>query len=177
MRLPTYSASEKLNWLIGFTRIGLFSITYILTGSLDLFRGSLALAYIDPYNLEYLSFSIIQRLAKLQSIDFAVHFSTMDLTRNIDLELNPQRGRFDHTLPGWRTKVPSNELSKASLPSWFFNQWCGAIESLGFKISHQMPLISNGQGSSIYRLVFFSRHPLADRIWGDVAKERNLSLF
>ncbi|MCO3700764.1 hypothetical protein FA138_24875, partial [Pseudomonas aeruginosa] len=36
-----YSASEKLNWLIGFTRIGLFSITYILTGSLDLFRGSL----------------------------------------------------------------------------------------------------------------------------------------
>ncbi|MFO2207018.1 hypothetical protein QOU23_30135, partial [Pseudomonas aeruginosa] len=25
----------------GFTRIGLFSITYILTGSLDLFRGSL----------------------------------------------------------------------------------------------------------------------------------------
>ncbi|PND30105.1 FAD-dependent oxidoreductase [Achromobacter pulmonis] len=41
LRLPTYSASEKLNWLIGFTRIGLFSITYILTGSLDLFRGSL----------------------------------------------------------------------------------------------------------------------------------------
>ena len=43
--------------------------------------GALALAYIDPYNLEFLSFSIIERLAKLQYVDFAVHFSLMDLTR------------------------------------------------------------------------------------------------
>lgn len=139
--------------------------------------GALALAYIDPYNLEYLSFSIIERLAKLQYVDFAVHFSLMDLIRNIDMELDPKRDRFDHALPGWRTAVPTDSLSKSSLPGWFFNTWCQAVEGLGFKISGQMPLITDGKGRSIYRLVFFSRHPLPDRIWSDIARSRNLSLF
>jgi three-Cys-motif partner protein len=38
--------------------------------------GALALAYVDPYNLEYLSFAIIERLAQLEYVDFAVHFNT-----------------------------------------------------------------------------------------------------
>ena len=139
--------------------------------------GSLALAYIDPYNLEYLSFSIIERLAKLQYVDFAVHFSLMDLTRNIDMELDPKRDRFDHALPGWRGAVPTSALSKSSLPRWFFDTWCQTIEGLGFKVSGQMPLITDGKGRSIYRLVFFSRHALPDRIWGDIARSRNFDLF
>lgn len=139
--------------------------------------GALALAYIDPYNLEYLAFPIIERLAKLQYVDFAVHFSLMDLVRNIDMELDPRRDRFDHTLPGWRTSVPLESLSKASLPAWFFGAWCEAVASLGFTVSGQMPLITNGRGQSIYRLVFFSRHPLPDRIWNDVARNANLDLF
>jgi three-Cys-motif partner protein len=139
--------------------------------------GALALAYIDPYNLEFLSFSIIERLAKLQHVDFAVHFSLMDLTRNIDMELDPARDRFDHALPGWRSAAPTDELSKSSLPGWFFNAWCKAIGGLGFKISGQMPLITDGKGRSIYRLVFFSRHSLPDRIWSDIARGGNLELF
>lgn len=139
--------------------------------------GALALAYIDPYNLEFLSFTIISRLAQLQHVDFAVHFSLMDLTRNIDMELDPKRDRFDHALPGWRLAAPTDELSKSSLPGWFFKAWCKAIEDLGFKVSGQMPLITDGKGRSIYRLVFFSRHPLPDRIWGDIARSRNLDLF
>lgn len=139
--------------------------------------GALALAYIDPYNLEYLSFSIIERLSRLRHVDFAVHFSLMDLTRNIDMELDPKRDRFDHALPGWRTRVPTEALSKSSLPGWFFKDWCDAVEALGLKVSWQMPLITDGKGRSIYRLVFFSRHPLPDRIWNDIARSRNLDLF
>jgi len=139
--------------------------------------GALALAYIDPYNLEFLSFSIIEQLAKLQHVDFAVHFSLMDLTRNIDMEMDPKRDRFDHALPGWRSAVPIEELSKSSLPAWFFDAWCKAIADLGFKISGQMPLVTDGKGRSIYRLVFFSRHPLPDRIWNDIARSGNLDLF
>lgn len=139
--------------------------------------GALALAYIDPYNLEYLSFSIIERLSKLQYVDFAIHFSLMDLTRNIDMELDPQRDRFDHALPGWRSRVPTDELSKASLPGWFFNAWCDAMRDLGFKVSGQMPHITDGKGRTIYRMVFLSRHELPDRIWGDIARSPNLNLF
>lgn len=139
--------------------------------------GALALAYIDPYNLEHLSLSIIERLAKLQYVDFAVHFSLMDLMRNVDMELDPKRDRFDSALPGWREAALAEKVSKARLPSWFFDNWCKRIEALGFKVSGQMPLIRNDNGGSIYRLVFFSRHPLPDRIWSDIARSRNLDLF
>lgn len=139
--------------------------------------GALALAYIDPYNLEHLSFSIIERLSKLQHVDFAIHFSLMDLTRNIDMELDPQRDRFDHALPGWRSRVPTDGLSKASLPGWFFNAWCDAVRGLGFKVSVQMPKITDGNGRIIYRMVFLSRHELPDRIWDDIARSPNLNLF
>lgn len=139
--------------------------------------GALTLAYIDPYNLEHLSFSIIERLSKLQYVDFAIHFSLMDLTRNIDMELDPQRDRFDHALPGWRSRVPTDELSKSSLPGWFFSAWCSAMRDLGFKVSGQMPQITDGKGRTIYRMVFLSRHELPDRIWGDIARSRNLNLF
>ncbi len=67
---------------------------------------------LHPYNLELLPFSIIERLAKPQHVDFAAHFSLMDLTHNIDMELNPKRDRFFHALPGWRLAVPIDELSK-----------------------------------------------------------------
>lgn len=139
--------------------------------------GALTLAYIDPYNLEHLSFSIIERLSKLQYVDFAIHFSLMDLTRNIDMELDPQRDRFDHALPGWRSRVPADELSKSSLPGWFFNAWCSSMRDLGFRVSGQMPQITDGKGRTIYRMVFLSRHSLPDRIWTDIARGRNLSLF
>jgi three-Cys-motif partner protein len=139
--------------------------------------GALVLAYIDPYNLEYLSFSVIERLAKLQHVDFAVHFSIMDLHRNIDMEMDPKRDRFKDALPGWRDRMPAEGLSKKSLPTWFFDEWCSMVEDLGFIVSSQMPRITDGEGRAIYRLVFFSRHALPDRIWGDIARDKNRSLF
>jgi len=137
-------------------------------------RGALCLAYIDPYNLGYLSFSIIKRLAELPFIDFAVHFSLMDLTRNVDMELDPARDRFSGASPGWRGRLPTH-TSKASLPGWFFEDWRAQITSLGFSVSQAMPLVEDGQGRALYRLAFFSRHAFPDKIWGDVAKSPNLS--
>lgn len=139
-------------------------------------KGALCLAYIDPYNLEYLSFANIQALARLPYIDFAVHFSLMDLTRNVDMELDPARDRFSGACPGWRDRVPTMELAKGGLPAWFFDDWRRQVASLGFKVSEVMPLIEDDQGRALYRLVFFSRHTLPDKIWGDIAKSRNRSL-
>lgn len=138
-------------------------------------QGALCLAYIDPYNLEYLSFSVIKRLAQLPYIDFAVHFSLMDLTRNVDMELDPARDRFSEALPGWRDRVPST-VSKAGLSQWFFQEWRKYISDLGFSVSQEMPLVTDGQGRALYRLVFFSRHAFPDKIWSDIAKSPNLSL-
>ncbi len=47
---------------------------------------------------------------------------------------------------------------------------------MGFKISGQLPLITDSKGRSIYRPVFFSP-PLPDRIWNDIACIGSLDLL
>jgi len=136
---------------------------------------ALTLAYIDPYNLEFLSFAIIRTLAALKRVDLLVHFSTMDLQRNVDLELDDKRARFDDAAPGWRAH--SKGLSKTQLSGAFFEYWRSKVRELGFTVSEEMPLVRAERSAPLYRLVFFSRHPLPNRIWGDVAKGRNMNLF
>jgi three-Cys-motif partner protein len=137
---------------------------------------ALCLAYIDPYNLEHLSFSIIEELAKLKNVDFAVHFSTMDMIRNVDMELDPDRARFDDAAPQWRAEIGNDRLSKSQLHQAFFAYWKGLVERCNFKFSKEMPLVTNDQNRPIYRLVFFSRHSFPNEIWDDVAKSPNLEL-
>lgn len=134
---------------------------------------TLSFAYIDPYNLELLSFRIIETIAQLKSVDFAVHFSTMDLQRNVEFEFDPARARFDETAPGWRQKVNIPAMNKEAGSTAFFEYWCGLVKNLGFKFSKEMPFIWNDRGSPIYRLVFFSRHPFPNKIWEDVARGPN----
>ena len=133
---------------------------------------SLVLAYIDPYNLEFLSFDIIQALAKNDRVDFAVHFSTMDLQRNVDMELDATRARFDEAAPGWRQALAA--VSKTELRVEFFRYWMGLIVKLGFAFSREMPLVRGDRNEPLYRLVFFSRHDFPNRIWDDVARGANM---
>lgn len=132
-------------------------------------RGALCLAYIDPYNLSLLNFNMIRALSQLPKIDFAVHFSTMDLSRNVHMESDPERFRFDQVAPGWKQALAG--VSKTNQRVAFFNYWMDLVRSLGFEFSREMPLVSNNSGHEIYRLVFFARHNLPIRLWGDVAKD------
>jgi three-Cys-motif partner protein len=137
--------------------------------------GALCMVFLDPYNLELLSFSLVQELAKLQ-VDLAINFSTMDLERNGDLEFDPERARFDQTAPGWRSAPEIRAVSRPNIPLAFFKYWCGLVQGLGFSFSKEMPLVRNNQGRSIYRIVFFARHKLPTRIWSDVARGPNKTL-
>lgn len=138
-------------------------------------RSSLCLAYIDPYSLEHLSFEIIQTLATLPRIDFAVHFSTMDLTRNVEAEF--ERGRFHEAIPGWADAIDPTMVSKRKLREDVFDYWCGLVKQLGFTFSRRQPLIKNDANKPLYRLVFFSRSPLPNDIWDDVAQGDTKDLF
>jgi three-Cys-motif partner protein len=138
---------------------------------------ALSLAYIDPYNLEYLSFDIIETLGRLPHIDFLVHFSTMDLQRNVDMELADARARFDDAAPGWRTKLNVKALSKTELRQAFFSYWMSLVGELGFTFSQEKPLVRGDRNEPLYRLVSFSRHAFPNNIWDDVAKGKNMELF
>jgi three-Cys-motif partner protein len=135
------------------------------------------MAYVDPYSLELLSFSILQELASLKKVDLAVNFCTMDLQRNVELEFDLKRSRFDGTAPGWREEPSVLVASKQNVKVAFFNYWCGLVRKLGFTFSREMPWVFNDRGQRIYRMVFFARegHDLPTRIWGDVAQGPNRS--
>lgn len=139
-------------------------------------KGALCLAYLDPYNLQYLTFNIIEHLATLKHVDIAVHFSTMDLRRNILMEYNADRARFDLTAPGWRNHIDPLAFIRGDADEAFFDYWCSLITNLGFTISKRMPLVRDDGNRPLYHLVFFSRHPLPNRIWDDVAQGPNREL-
>ena len=137
---------------------------------------SLCMAFIDPYNLEFLSFSLLQKLSELRKIDLAINFSTMDLQRNVELEFDPSRARFDEAAPGWRENSAVLSASRQNVKLAFFDYWRALVCGLGFDHSKEMPVIRNNRGHGIYRMVFFARHDLPTRIWGDVAKGPNKPL-
>jgi three-Cys-motif partner protein len=136
--------------------------------------GSLTLAYIDPYSLELLDFSIFQALAE-RRVDIIVNFSTMDLQRNVEVELDPDRARFDGPAPGWRNLADVQSTNKQGMQRALFEHWRKLVSSLGFTHSEEMPLIPNDRGSGIYRMLLFSKHPSPRRVWGDVARGPNRS--
>lgn len=135
-------------------------------------RRGLAMAYVDPYNLQLLSFDLFRELARLRSVDIAAHFSTMDLLRNAEMEFDPGRARFDSTAPGWRNDPDILSVNRNRLPVEFFRYWERLVTGLGFSCSKEMPLVLNDAGHPIYRLVFFARHDMPLRVWADVAKNQ-----
>lgn len=140
-------------------------------------RGSLCMAYVDPYNLEHLSFAVLRTLSELPKIDLAINFSTMDLQRNVELEFDPDRDRFDGAAPAWRQDPAIRGASRQNVKLEFFRYWLKLVQGLGFKHSTQMPTIQNTSRHGIYRLCFFSRHSFPNRIWSDVARDPNRQLF
>ena len=139
-------------------------------------RGALCMAFIDPYNLELLSYPMLETLANLQ-VDLAINFSTMDLTRNVEIEFDAQGGRFDAVAPGWSSDRRIKEASRSNRWLAFFNYWFDLVKTLKFENSKEMPIIHNDQGSPMYRMVFFARHAFPNRIWSDVARGPTPDLF
>jgi len=140
-------------------------------------HGALCMAYVDPYNLELLSFSILKQLAALPKVDLAINFSTMDLWRNVVTEFGQSRSRFDAVAPGWRDDPDVRASGAKNMPLAFFNYWFKLVTELDFEHSKAMPIVRNNEGHPIYRMVFFTRHPLPKRIWSDVARGPNLEMF
>jgi hypothetical protein len=79
-----------------------------------------------------------------------INFSTMDLQRNVELEFDPERARFDDVAPGWREHPPILAASRPNVKLAFFSYWCDLVKGLGFEHSQQMPLVRNNQGHGIY---------------------------
>lgn len=140
--------------------------------AMDHLAGSgLSLAVLDPFNLNLLQFSVISTLAKLKHIDIIVHFSLMDLRRNLITQYRDHGGSFDLVAPDWRTNVRAEELNKREAPHLFENYWINLVEKTGLKAAVNRPVFRNVRRHELYRLILFSRNDRAHQIWNSAASD------
>lgn len=131
----------------------------------------LKLAYLDPYKPEDLPFYVLSRLASKRMIDFVVYYGQMDVTRNIAQEYSKSPSRFDDFAPGWKSALDLNSMRQETARSLFFDYWLSLMQNLGFKHARQKPLMTlDINNAPLYRMVLFSSHSLAQRLWDSVAK-------
>ena len=123
-------------------------------------------AFLDPYNLENLPFSVIERLAKLPRMDMLIHVSIFDLQRNLRRYLEDGRV-LDAFMPGWQRKIDikrNDQIVRAAL----LHHWLDLIRGLGTSPADGIELVSATRGQRLYWLVFVSAHELGRKLWNDI---------
>lgn len=124
-------------------------------------------AFLDPYNLDNLPFSIIERLATLPRMDMLIHVSVFDLQRNLRRYLDDGRV-LDAFMPGWRGAVDQNRVDQA-VRTDLLQHWLGLIRRLGTSPAEGIELVSATGGQRLYWLVFVSAHELGRKLWSDIS--------
>src|SRR5690349_9907666 len=124
-------------------------------------------AFLDPYNLENLPFSIIERLAKLPRMDMLIHVSIFDLQRNLRRYLDQEGGALDAFMPGWRQRVDPR-CRDEDVRRDLLHHWLGLIRGLGTSPAEGIELVSATRGQRLYWLVFVSAHELGQKLWDDI---------
>jgi three-Cys-motif partner protein len=129
-------------------------------------------AFLDPYNLQDLPFSVIQAFSRLKYIDMLIHVSAQDLQRNLDSYSMSDDGPLDAFAPGWR-KAINLKQSKSGTRAAFISYWTAKMEALGLPPAQRAELVSGTtKNQRLYWLVFVSRSDFAKGLWDKI---RNLS--
>jgi len=124
-------------------------------------------AFLDPYNLENMSFEIIRKLSKLK-VDMLIHVSVHDLQRNLNLKSYSKAGGvFDSFAPGWRGHVDANQAMN-SFRAALMKYWMSEIQKLGTMPAKGVELVVGSKGQRLYWLVFVSGHKLAQKLWNAI---------
>lgn len=134
----------------------------------------LHLAFLDPFSLDALPFSIIETLGKnLERVDLLIHFSKFDFQRNLLHNLNGSHTSLDRFAPGWKTAVGTAGSNQQVVRTKIVQHWCDLIRALGFSVyDHSFELVTGKQNQHLYWLVFASRNPKGQEFWDKI---RNLS--
>jgi three-Cys-motif partner protein len=137
---------------------------------LDALPRGLHFAFLDPFNIEHLDFEIIRKLAARSNIDILIHFSVMDVQRNIGGDFNLASSRLDAAAPGWRNTLRLNEVPKREQVGAYLKYWETLVTDLTkMQVAQNKPLFVNMNKGPLYRLIHLARHPLATKLWNDAA--------
>jgi three-Cys-motif partner protein len=124
-------------------------------------------AFLDPFNLQDLPFSVIEALGKLQRMDMLIHVSAQDLQRNLDEYTKPGDMRLERFVPGWRSAVDLRQ-SQRMIRARLLEFWLQKITSLGLSPAGGIELVSGEKNQRLYWLVFVSRSEFANKLWDQI---------
>ena len=98
-------------------------------------------AFLDPYNLEDLPFSVIEALCKFKHMDILIHVSAQDLQRNLDAYSATDNSPLDRFAPGWKREIDLKQTQRA-IRAAFMDYWASKIEKLGLPPAEHAELVS-----------------------------------
>jgi len=126
----------------------------------------LHIAFLDPYSIGSLPFSVLQTLGQLKRMDLIMHVSEMDLQRNIVAMADD--GTLDRFAPGWRQSVDlkqRNNIAKHQL----LQHWKALLTAMGYQVSDNIERVTGLKNQPLYWLVLAAKHPLADKFWAHIS--------
>ncbi|MBW8310883.1 MAG: three-Cys-motif partner protein TcmP [Rhizobium sp.] len=126
----------------------------------------LHLAFLDPYSIGALPFSVLQELGELRRMDLIVHVSEMDLQRNIIAMA--QDGVLDRFAPGWERAVDLNQRNDVAKRQ-LLEYWRSLLSAMGYLVSDNIERVTGQKNQPLYWLVLASKNSLADKFWGQVS--------
>lgn len=124
-------------------------------------------AFLDPFNLGDLPFSILETFSTLRRIDLVIHVSAMDLIRQMPAALATGSATFDRFAPDWQNAVkglPAGEEARGR----FIEHWLDLIRQIGYKDAKVWNLIRGPTNQPLYWLVLVAKHQLAATFWDKV---------
>lgn len=138
---------------------------------------ALHFAFIDPYSLGALDFSIFKALSRRKRMDMLIHLSKMDLQRNLDENIGSAVSAFDRFAPDWR-KVVDAEQAQRGIRTEIIDHWRDLVSGLGTEASTAMRLLKGPTGQHLYWLLLVAKHDLAHKFWKTAANpEKQGNLF
>jgi three-Cys-motif partner protein len=135
----------------------------------------LGFCFVDPFKIDNLKFETLRRLST-KYMDFLVLIPTgMDPRRNVSYYMRYDNRKVEAFTgrPNWRDEWPQAEKLGENFGLFFIKQFCTSMADIGYKYTtaeDSVEIRSTEKNLPLYRLAFFSKHPLAHKFWGDVKK-------
>lgn len=127
-------------------------------------RFALHFAFLDPYNLESLSFELIRKLATLQRMDILIHVSLQDLNRNLLRYVERESSPLDSFAPDWRAHV-DDARSLEHVRGKLFEYWRSLVHEVDMSTAETAELVVGPNNQPLYWLAFVARHERALEFW------------
>ena len=135
----------------------------------------LAFCFADPYRLKNLKFTTIEHLAK-RFMDFLILIPTeMDANRNVSWYTQPNNRTLDEFVGTTEWREHWHSAKARGEPFWgflerFYELRMASLEYGEHSAKEARLIRSDRKNLPLYRLTFFSRHPLGRRFWKDIKK-------